>query len=681
MSLTPLSSITSVKGIGNKKASLYHKLGIHTVGQLIALLPRDYIDLTRLKSLDSCLLGENALVEATIVAKSHEQRIRKGLSVFKVRAQADGIPLQITFFNNRYAVDALKIDQAYLFYGILTGNLLTREMSAPMILHPSQSGSMMPVYPGTSGLSSRVIAKDIQMALGDVGALEDPIPLHILEEHSLLGYERAVRLIHHPVEEADILHARKRILFGELLIFCLSIQIIRQRRIIQRRIPMQQIDLNILWEHLPFSPTDDQLSAIKDVCHDLCSGQVMNRLIQGDVGSGKTLVAAACAYFCWKNGGQAALMVPTELLARQHADSLTRLLTPLGMTVGLLTGSMGIKDRRELLASLKAGKISLLVGTHALLTPDVVFNKLSLVITDEQHRFGVAQRAALTAKHTRVHTLVMSATPIPRTLSLILYGDLDVSTIRQLPVGRKQVETYHIDSGKRLRAFSFIKKMLDQGQQGYLVCPLIEENETGINDLISAEEYFKDLSNGEFSAYRLGLLHGRMKPHERASVMTGFISGQIDLLICTTVIEVGVDVKNANVMLIENAERFGLSQLHQLRGRVGRGFAQAYCILVSDSKNQTTRERLSVLCSTNDGFKIAEEDLKLRGPGDYLGIRQHGMPGLENADLVRDTELLTWANTAASGLLAQDPDLSHSAHQALRTMALHLLEQIGTTPN
>lgn len=687
MGLALDDDLTRISGIGDKKAQLYRKLGIDSVHRLLLHLPRSYIDLTQISEIAQCEIGKPCVIRAVVFKKSREQRIRKGLSVFKVEAGDGEETLLLTFFNTKFVVDALKIGESYLFYGIMGGTLLKREISAPQILPERWLGRLMPVYSVCAGLSSRVVAQDIQRAIAALSELvPESLPQALREGAGLPELDAAIRMVHAPESLSQCETARGRILFEELLIFSAAMLRLRASRVDQQTTPLKPVDLQAFFDSLPFTPTKGQRAATVDIQHDLTAGNVMNRLIQGDVGSGKTLVAAAAAYMLWQNHRQTALMAPTELLAEQHYKTLTQMLTPFGIRVALMTGSLKATARRAQDAQIALGEYDVVVGTHALLSGSTEFASLGLVITDEQHRFGVAQRAALTAKGEAVHTLVMSATPIPRTLSLILYGDLDVSLIKELPPGRTPVATYRIDSAKRARAFGFIRDRLDEGLQAYIVCPLVgaqgeEQQALPGPPLHAAEDYAKELAEDAFRNYTVGLLHGKMKPADKERVMARFVSGELQLLVSTTVIEVGVDVPNAAVMLIENAERFGLSQLHQLRGRVGRGQHRAYCILVTDSKSQSTAERLAAITATNDGFRIAEEDLRLRGPGDILGARQHGLPGLENADLAQDAALFSKAQQAAALLLRSDPALSRTEHADIAQGVNRLIAQVGERPN
>ena len=533
------------------------------------------------------------------------------------------------------------------------------------------TGRIVPIYPLTAGVSQLILSRSIRQGLtACADILPDVLPDQVRREHQLCRIEYAYENIHFP-ESAEALDlARRRLAFEELFLFTIGLDRLRQRREVVHVPPCGGVDMEPFYSALPFTLTDAQRRCVEEALADMRSGTPMNRLVQGDVGSGKTMVAAACVYFCVKNGRQAALMAPTEILAQQHYHGLAPLLENLGIRCALLTGSTSAKTKKSIAAQLESGEIDFAIGTHALITGSVVYQNLGLVVTDEQHRFGVAQRADLAAKGDHPHILVMSATPIPRTLALILYGDLDVSVIDQLPPGRQPVETFAVTSRYHQRVYNFIRKLVGEGRQAYIVCPMVEENEELPDERKAVTEYARKLQAEVFPDLKVAFVHGKMKPKEKDAVMAAFAAHETDILVSTTVIEVGVDVPNAAVMVIENAERFGLSQLHQLRGRVGRGKHQSYCILISDNQNEETRQRLKVMTKTSDGFKIAEEDLRLRGPGDFFGQRQHGLPGLKVADLGCDTKLLQEAQEAARKLLAEDPDLRTCPATAERIQAL-----------
>ena len=660
MALELQTDIRYLKGVGESRAALYQKLGIETVEDLLYHIPRRYIDLTRPTPLAAAVPGQKCAVRALLAAKGREQRIRRGLSLFKLTAVDGPVTLHITFFNAKYTVEALREGEEYIFYGTVTGGFYSRQMDSPQVFRPEEAGTLLPVYSLTQGLSNKMVSRQVTEALNRVEQLPDPLEGSGLpQQYGLLSYSQALLAVHFPPDWQAIETGRNRMVFDELLCLSLCFARMREGRHRLHVPPMRMQPLTEYYRALPYELTGAQQRAIAEAMSDMCSGTPMNRLVQGDVGSGKTAVAAALCYFAHRNGAQSTLMAPTEILAQQHYNSLAPLLGSLGMQVALLTGSLSPKKKETLKAALAAGEIDLCIGTHALLTDDTAFANLGLVVTDEQHRFGVQQRAALRQKGKDAHVLVMSATPIPRTLAMIVYGDLEISVIDELPAGRRPIRTYLIDSTIRQRAFGYIKKHLDEGYQAYLVCPAVqsEDEDTAAASLKSAVEYAEELAHGAFGDYRVGLLHGKMRPAQKEKVMAEFAAGEIQLLVATTVVEVGVDVPNAVIMMVENAERFGLSQLHQLRGRVGRGQVQSHCILLSDTENPDTLERLRVLCGTNDGFKIAEEDLKQRGPGDFFGERQHGLPEMKIADLAADSRLLQKAREAADALTERDPTL------------------------
>lgn len=678
--LTLDTPVQYLKGVGERRAELLHKLRIFTVKDLLLHFPRDYIDLSAPYPIADAPVLTPCAVRARIVSKAREQRIRSGLSIFKMVVADDSGELDITVFNSRYTVEAMKLDEEYIFYGKVAGTLLKREMTSPAIYDLPEENAILPVYAQTAGINSKFIRKCVAQAASVIDAMPEPLPPGILLRYQLPQQADGLRAIHFPESLAAAERARYRFIFEEFLVLSCALATLHAENTARTITPMENTDLEPFYASLPFRPTGAQLRCVGDAVADMCADVPMNRLIQGDVGSGKTLVAAACIWFASRNGAQAAVMVPTEILAEQHFSTFSAFLEPFGLCIELLTGSTKAAERRRILAGLADGSVGLVIGTHALLSEGVEFADLRLIVTDEQHRFGVAQRAKLSRKSEDAHVLVMSATPIPRTLSLIIYGDLGLSVIDELPPGRQPVETLVIGGGKRARAMGFIRDALDKGRQAYIVCPLVEQGEEQ-TDLKPAVEYQRILADGMFRGYTLGLLHGKMKPKDKESTMRRFKAGEIQALVSTTVVEVGVDVPNATIILIENAERFGLSQLHQLRGRVGRGKEKSWCILVSDSRAEATRERLRVMKETSDGFKVAEYDLNLRGPGDFLGYRQHGLPTLRVADLAGDMQVMEAARQCAEELLADDPALERPAHRALGEAAHAMLRAVGERPN
>ena len=668
------TDVRYIKGVGEAKAKALGKLGIATLGDLIAWFPHRYEDRRETKPVSQLIPGETACVAAMIAAEPKLSHIRKGMDLVKVRAVDDTGVLDVTFFNQPWLKNQLHVGETYNFYGKAEGSLLRKNMAGPIVEPEGRrehTGRIVPVYPLTAGVSQLLLSRAIRQGLDACAdILPDCLPDDVRQAHQLCRVNYAYENIHFPESPEALDIARRRLAFEELFFFAIGLKLLRSRRETVDVVPFQNVDMAPFYRSLPFTLTDAQRRCVEEAIGDMCSGKPMNRLCQGDVGSGKTMVAAACVYFCVKNGRQAALMVPTELLAEQHYRGLAPLLEKLNIRCTLLTGSTPARTRRSVTAQLASGEIDFAIGTHALISDSVAYADLGLVVTDEQHRFGVAQRTALAEKGSHPHTLVMSATPIPRTLALILYGDLDVSVIDQLPPGRKPIETYAVTSAYYPRLYAFIRKQVDAGRQVYIVCPMVSENEDLPDERKAVTEYAQKLQTEIFPDLKVAYVHGKMKAREKDAVMSAFAAGESHILVSTTVIEVGVDVPNASLMVVENAERFGLSQLHQLRGRVGRGQHQSYCVLVSDNKNEETRQRLKAMTRTADGFKIAEEDLRLRGPGDFFGVRQHGLPGLRVADIGCDTRLLAEAQAAAEALLASDPALAHHPATAERVQKL-----------
>ena len=679
------TDIRYIKGIGEARARSMGKLGIHDLAGLVSYFPRAYEDRTRISPIDQLTDGESVCVRAMVAETPTLSRIRGGQEIVKVRAVDETGALHITFFHSSYVRLTLKRGQFYIFYGRVNVQGRLRSMVNPIFeagYEPSRfTGRIVPIYRLKAGLSQRTVMQCVHSALDFCAdSLPDYLPAGVALDNGLATARYAYENIHFPKDAAALALARRRLVFEELVGLVCAHGMIRGGRQKAAGTPLARAELSDFTASLPFTPTGAQLRAINEAAEDMCSGRAMNRLVQGDVGSGKTLVAAACVWYAARSGAQSAFMAPTEILAEQHFATLSGFLEPFGIRVAKLTGSMRAKERREVLAGLASGETGLCVGTHALLSEDVEFKNLALVVTDEQHRFGVEQRAALVGKGTRPHLLVMSATPIPRTLALIIYGDLDVSVIDELPPGRQKVGTFAVDESYRARLNGFIEKLAHEGRQVFVVCPRIEENEEGADGIKSAEEHAEAL-RAALPDLRIACIHGKMKAKEKDEIMSAFARGETDVLVSTTVIEVGVDVPNAALMVIENADRFGLSQLHQLRGRVGRGQHKSWCILVSDAKGEEARARLSAMVHISDGFKIAEEDLRMRGPGDFFGSRQHGLPELHIADLGADMDVLRRAKDAAERLLKADPGLRKIENAGLRRRAEALIRQSAGTLN
>lgn len=667
-------NIQELKGVGEKRSRLFAKLGAPTVGALLRTYPRDYEDWSHPVTLAEVPAEQVCVVRVTVVSPVSEQRIRSGMTLYKLRASDGRHDVQITFFNNPYTKNLLLEGKEYLLRGKVTGSFLRREMASPDFMPADRLLPLRPVYRQTAGLTSRQISAAVRAALGMLpNPLPDPLPEPMRRACHLCSLRFALENIHFPRDRESLEQARRRLIFEELLVLQLGLLRLKSRGRQQTSLRLEVDASAEFFRSLPFMPTNAQKRAVAECIANMQGDYPMNRLLQGDVGSGKTAVAAALCHSAIASGMQAAFMAPTEILARQHYETMRQFLEPFHLNVALLTGSVPVAKRRELLSQLKVGSIHLLVGTHALLNETVEFRQLGLVVTDEQHRFGVAQRAALTQKGDHPHILVMSATPIPRTLALMIYGDLELSVLDELPPGRQKTETYVIDSTKRARAFGFIRKKIDAGRQCYIICPLIEDSES---DMASVTQYARDLQEKWFFANTVGVLHGRLRPAEKDRAMEEFAAGRTDILVSTTVVEVGVDVPNAVVMLIENAERYGLSQLHQLRGRIGRGTEKSTCILVSDAQNEEAQKRLRVMCETTDGFRIADEDLRLRGPGDFFGARQHGLPELRIADMSADFALLQLAQGEAKELLAHDPAMELPEHRGLRAEVRQLFSAL-----
>ena len=676
--LTPDTPVRYLKGVGPKTAERFEKLGILTLSDLLCHYPRRYLDFSKPYSIAEAPADTECVVKAEVFAKPGGRILPGGRRMERITAGDDVSSLEITWFNNPYAAQKLELGQEYYFQGIVTGGMLRRQMVNPQVRTDAQvkSSPFEAVYPQTEGLTSSAIAKCVRQLLPHAELLPDPLPPEMLKKYRLLSKADAVRAIHCPATEEEAFAARRRLIYEELLVLQLGIGRMKNHGAASTGAPMKKADASPFWESLPFSPTGAQRRAVEEILTDMSGETSMNRLLQGDVGSGKTLVAAAAIWACIRAGYQAALLAPTEILASQHAETLNRLLSPFGMRVALLTGGMKAAARRTTLAAIRDDEADLIVGTHAILSEGVEFARLGLAVVDEQHRFGVRQRGLLAEKAANPHLLVMSATPIPRTLGLLMYGDLDISILDELPPGRKPVKTRCITGKKRADLYGFLDREIDSGRQVYIVCPAIED--AGGSGLNAVKSYYEDIAKAYLPDRRVGLMHGKLKPKEKAEVMDDFKSGRLDALVSTTVIEVGVDVPNATVMVIENAERYGLSALHQLRGRVGRGAAESWCFLVSDNASESVQKRLKFLCSTSDGFAVAQYDLETRGPGDFFGSRQHGLPTLQIADLMNDTRTLHAAQSEAVALLAEDPLLERPEHALLARQVEQMFDKAGT---
>ncbi len=642
--------VTILKGVGEAKAKLFANLNIFTLGDLICHFPRGYEDRTKLVTISELSPDVPACFRAMVMNNPRTAHIRKGLDMTKVQLADTTGRLNVTFFNNRFAAGQLEYGREYIFYGAVSGDFVGYNMTNPVFENPGSPGlttrRVLPIYPLTGGLTNAAMGKAVLQALAVCDPPAEILPEAVRTEYGILPAEEAYHAIHQPRDMEQAAQAKKRLIFEEFFVFSAGLSLMRAARAEKKCEPYTNFNMKPFYGSLPFTLTGAQSRAVEEILTDFRSGRPMNRLVQGDVGSGKTMVAAAAAYCAAGNGAQTALMAPTEILAEQHYASLSKLFAPLGITVDLLTGSMTVKQKREARERLVSGQTQVVVGTHALLTDATRFLNLGLVIADEQHRFGVAQRSKLSEKGEDPHLLVMSATPIPRTLALLMYGDLDVSVLDELPPGRETVETFLVGESYRPRINAFIRKQVTEGHQCFVVCPAVEENqELGVK---AASAWAETLQQTVFPDLRIALLHGQMKGAEKEAAMAAFARGEADVMVATTVIEVGVDVPNATLMVIEDADRFGLSQLHQLRGRVGRGKAKSYCILTSHNRNPETLQRLKALCKTNDGFRIAEEDLKLRGPGDFFGSRQSGLPAFRVGDLSCDLVTLKEAQTASA---------------------------------
>ena len=675
--------VTGLKGVGPARAKQLANLNIFTLGDLICHFPRGYEDRTKLVPIAELRADTPACFRAVVMSTPRTAHIRKGMDLTRVTVADYSGRINLTFFNSKFAAEALQYGGEYIFYGTVSGGYGGYGITNPVFetpdSPPAATRRIIPIYPLTAGLNNGTLTKLISLALALCDPPEEIIPAEIRQEFDILPAETAYQVIHNPKTMAEAQAAKRRLIFEEFFVFSAGLSLMRAARA-EKKVPAYaHTDLTSFYESLPFALTNAQKRAIREILGDLQKGTPMNRLVQGDVGSGKTMVAAAAAYCACLNGFQTALMAPTEILAEQHYESLRKLFAPLGLHTVLLTGSQTQKEKRMAREALSSGEAHIVVGTHALISESTVFANLGLVITDEQHRFGVDQRGRLSAKGQDPHILVMSATPIPRTLALLMYGDLDVSVLDELPPGRQKVDTFLVGESYRARINAFIRKQAEAGHQCFVVCPAVEENQE--LDVKAAAAWAETLRKTVFPDLRVSLLHGQMKGAEKEAAMAAFARGEADVLVATTVIEVGVDVPNATLMVIEDADRFGLSQLHQLRGRVGRGSAKSYCILTTHNRNEDTIRRLKALCATNDGFKIAEEDLKLRGPGDFFGSRQSGLPAFRVADLSLDMTTLRDAQQASKEWIERFGQSDTKEARALRERVAALFQRAEGTMN
>jgi len=636
-------SIKYVKGVGEARAKILSRLGIRQVSDMVNYFPRGYEDRTVQKSIAEVIDGEECTIMARLISGVTETKPRKNLTVSRAVVSDHTSVMNVVWFNQKYTAQNLRTGTEYYFFGKIKRNGMLLEMHNPIVEEAGRgrktTGRILPVYPLTKGLTQNNVRNIMENALKTAqGRFEEILPWELRKKYKLSEINYSYEQIHFPNSFSDMEAARRRLVFQELLLLQLSLIHLKGESVRENGIEFKPVPMDPLLDKLSFRLTSAQERVFSEIEKDMESPRRMNRLVQGDVGSGKTIVAVMALYKAVRNGFQGAFMVPTEILAEQHYKSVSSILEGLGVSVRLLTGSMKKKEKEEVKELIKSGRTDIVIGTHAILEEDIEFYNLGLVITDEQHRFGVRQRARLSIKGENPDLLVMTATPIPRTLSLVLYGDLDVSIIDELPPNRKPVKTYAVTDAMRERVYNFIRRNVAEGRQAYIVCPLVEDSEQ--IEAESAEGLAERIRDNELSGLRVGLIHGKMKPADKDEVMRAFVERELDVLVSTTVIEVGVNVPNANIMVIENAERFGLAQLHQLRGRVGRGEHQSYCILFNQSKSEIARQRMAIMVSTNDGFVISEKDLELRGPGDVFGIRQHGLPEFKIANLYRDMEIL-----------------------------------------
>ena len=665
-----------VKGVGPNRVQLLNKIGIFTLKDLITYYPREYEDRSKIKNICECQNGEDTVIEAVAVSRLANTRIGKGKTIQKLQVRDETGLATITWFNQPFLNTKFYVGKKYRFYGRINEQFGRVEMVSPVfddIRETNNTGKIIPIYPLTFKLTQNILRKIIENGLEIVkenGGLKETIPSYILNKYDLVEINKATNSIHFPQNNEDFKNARKRLVFEELLSTQLALLQLKNNNINDKKGIQfnKNVKMSDVINTLPFKLTKAQLKVLEEIDDNMESNKTMNRLLQGDVGSGKTVVAMIAAYKAVKSGYQVAILAPTAILATQHLTNFKNTLDKFGIRTELLISGITKKNKEQILQRLADGKIDIIIGTHALLEENVIFKNLGLVVTDEQHRFGVKQRMTIVEKGQNPDELVMSATPIPRSLALILYGDLDISIIDELPPNRKTVETYAVTGKMDERINNFIRAQVKEGRQAYIVCPLVEESEEVDADLKAVKTLYETCKNETFPEFRVEYIHGKMKPKEKDDIMFRFKNHEIDILISTTVIEVGVDVPNASVMVIEDSQRFGLAQLHQLRGRVGRGEYKSYCILKYKGKGQNTKERMKVMCETNDGFVISQKDLELRGSGDFFGTMQHGIPEFKIANLFTDIDVLKLVQGVAISVVDKDPKLEKEENKLLKEL-------------